>query len=98
MTTFTVSFDPKLPSGGEASPPKEPNWSRIYAITEGLEYDMTYHVGGQAFGYYPTDVVGLLSDLVGAREELDRNQNWVDQHERLYHPIGGDQRNQPRLF
>ncbi|MEN5169905.1 hypothetical protein ABE444_10085 [Brevundimonas pondensis] len=75
MTTFTVSFDPKLPSGGETSPPKEPDWSRIYAITKGLEYDMTYHVGGQAFGYYPTDVVGLLSDLIGAREALDRGQN-----------------------
>lgn len=75
MTTFTVSFDPKLPSGGRTSPPKEPDWSRIRAITEGLEYDMTYHVGGQAFGYYPTDVVGLLVDLMGAKGELDRGQD-----------------------
>lgn len=75
MTTFTVSFDPELPSGGGASPQEQPDWSRIYAITEGLEYDMTYHVGGQAFGYYPTDVVGLISDLIGLKEELDRGQD-----------------------
>jgi len=75
MITFTVSFDPKLPRLGGTLPPKQPDWSRIYAITEGLEYDMTYHVCGRAFGYYPTDVVGLLSDLIGAKEELDRGQD-----------------------
>ena len=64
MTTFTVSFEPGLLSGGGTSPPEQPDWSRIYAITEGLAYDMTYHVGGQAFGYYPMDVVGLLNDLI----------------------------------
>lgn len=74
MTTFTVSFDPELPSGGGTSPPEQPDWSRIYGLTEGREYDMTYHVGGRAFGYYPTDVVGLLSDLIGAKEALDRGQ------------------------
>ena len=75
MTTFTVSFDPKLPRGGETPPPEELDWSRVYEITKGLEYDMTYHVCGQAFGYYPTDVVGLLSDLISAKEELDRGQD-----------------------
>ncbi len=75
MTTFTVSFEPELPSGGETSPPEQPDWSPIYEITGGLEYDMTYHVCDQAFGYYPTDVVGLLSDLIGAKAELDRGQN-----------------------
>lgn len=36
---------------------------------------MTYPIVGQAFENYPTDVVGLLFDLMDAKGELNRGQN-----------------------
>ncbi len=78
MTAFAVSFEPEIPRGGSEPPPAELNWSTVWEIVKDQpEYDPTFTISGERFGYYPTDLGNVLLDLLGELQRLDSGENHI---------------------